>query len=95
MTNNLLAASKGTVDAVCFTPAFSNAETYYKISHDVWYPKASSIDFGKAVNANIFYFGLFGAIAEYHTAVADKPIFNGHIQMALWVLLPPSHHPFS
>lgn len=82
MTDNLLAASRGTVDAVCFTPDFVQRESYYKIKHDFWLPRSASIDFSRAEDANILYFGFFSAVAEYHTEV-DAPVVSGHAQLFL------------
>jgi hypothetical protein len=35
MTDNLLAASRGTIDGVCFIPQFRQEKQYYKISHRI------------------------------------------------------------
>lgn len=82
MTDNLFAASRGTLSGVCFLPSFSQEESFYTIKHDFWSPKSSKIDFTRAVNANILYFGYFSAVAEYHTR-GDAPVITGHVQLAL------------
>ena len=82
MTDNLLVASRGLVDGVCFTADFSQPESFYSISHDFWFPSSSRVDFARAATANILYFGYASAVAEYHV-IGDEPFLTGHTQLAL------------
>lgn len=70
IVDNMLAASKGTIDQLCFTSNFTKPESYYKISH-----KTRPMGIFKKedlMDANVLMAGKLHVTMEYHCEV-DQP----------------------
>ena len=80
IADKMLAASRGTIDSVCFDASFAQDVARYKISHDFWFPK--NLDVAAATEANLLYFSAWSAVAEYYEPSNRSPFF-GHITNSL------------
>jgi len=71
MADDLLVASRGTIDGVCFDSSLVQEESYYEMSQKGWRPE--NIDIEEFSTANIFYGSKTWVAAEYHTILDSEP----------------------
>jgi len=77
IVDNMLAASRGTIDEVCFDSSLrASEEAFYRVTHDYFF--LSGIDFHKIESrlddVGLWFFGNLGTVVEYHT-YAERPGF--------------------
>lgn len=67
MLDNLLAASRGTIDGVCLDGSFAPyGPPGYKIASTRWGP--GNVNIGEFTNANLVFVSSHSVVAEFHTA---------------------------
>jgi len=73
IADNMLAASKGTIDKVCFLSKFTPPMSYYEIRHTT--SLMSGVDMEKLATANLVMAGAFQVTQEHHVAVEEPDGF--------------------
>ena len=73
MIDNLLAASRGTIDGVCFDPSFVQPEQFYKLSYKFYGP--SSVDLDAFDSSNLIFASSVGVVLETQTVMDSVPSF--------------------
>lgn len=67
INDNLLAASRGSIDGVCLSPAFRQVERFYKISHDVGLVGKKPLNTKKIKESSYTFVSRYFIVYEYHT----------------------------
>ncbi|CAB9509321.1 expressed unknown protein [Seminavis robusta] len=79
--DNLLAASRGSIDGVCLDASFVQEEEWYSISHEI-FPTHGSVDLERMLQANVIYINSGSFSAEYYRE-AEPTLFTGHSLMRI------------
>jgi hypothetical protein len=72
MTDNLLAASRGTIDGVCFIPEFRQYKRYYKISHRTEMTTSNPLNETLVKVASYVFVSRFFTVYEFHRWSAES-----------------------
>lgn len=77
ITDHMLTASRGTIDAVCLSADFQATESWYSISHKFY--GLDSVDYAELrtiTNVGLLFFGYFNSVLELHTPLDTTPALN-------------------
>lgn len=76
IVDNLLAASRGTIDGLCLSPDIEQKEeSWYQVGHQIYF--LDGIDYDSlrtSPDVGLWFFGNFNSVVEYHRN-ADEPNF--------------------
>lgn len=77
IVDHMLTASRGTIDGVCFRSDFQEDESWYQISHKVFW--LGNVDYDllrESQYIGLLFFGNLNSVLEIHTPVEDESGLN-------------------
>jgi len=75
IVDDLLVASRGTIDGVCLDPSIRGEESYYTITHNKY--SLSGVNYSDLDREDLalLFFGRFNSVAEFHKSTEVEPGF--------------------
>lgn len=82
MVDNVLAASKGAIEGICYKTDFVRNETeYIKINHKIFLEGEANAE--ELEDATVIFASALGLVGEYYTKVEDKPSILSNFRLSL------------